>query len=572
MAVDTIGLISKVINSPWRKLIFPYVEASDDENCSITPTHWLSRVTSEATGREATRLGSSIDHSRSSTTASDWSAGSRASSTSSHLSSTDLADSFDSPWASAYVHWSQRGSDSDGEEDQGVAVTPKAPTSRRRSSKPRRPSSAVEPTAAAAASPPMEKSIRRHRSHSSEALKRGAPAQSRASRKRAVTQPLEPAGPLSHVNTWLPVELRQPALQAHGQQLSDIRLKGIGPSSASDSSIASSESDGSCHGDAGDDNPEAQLAVGIAKLKAERAVGKQSQEQGHAQSRTPNRTQSRKQSRQTPAAFRHRLDSVTDDEIAQHAGCMLASLADAVLELKVLRQGALRSRAISHPDVTQARQAQQIEVRDASIERTMSSDDLLLDPPWPVVDASALWRPSTTSSLRDEVRTWSQARSQTQASTDYRNGFVDQLMSKTPSWADLNTFQLDDEDQDTVDAEEDSDDVDEESHAYSSLWASPVASRSSSRFNLGRLSDELNAFEQADDVLPKPSVHLGQRLSRSAFSESRQDASAPLNTVVSPLWDQQEDDATPKGFDVRAPNSTFPHTRSWASILGLSLA
>lgn len=507
----------------------------------------------------------------------------------------------------------------------------------------------------------------------------------RHQRHHSLPTPLTPAQPLGQVNTFLPLRLPPPDLRAKSPLAYPVGCdfpeqheeKGRGPKfslasvestpghsrhhrrahtsrlasplktqfgaddgwdstqsspSSGNTSMQSAESDGSFHGDAGDEDPESQLAAGIARMKATKRAQEDKEEACVAKEQ--------RDIARARAAVPYDDDSVTRQQIQQHAG-ILTSLAELVLELKINRSGpAFRHRSSSCADVN-GLNAQAQPSSGSSLNRTQSADAL-----------EGLWthtrRPSHNSlfssgmstpyELRDEVARWSQRRSvpgTPKSATDGRAGTPKLgLLSYLPfasavrtrlaqlqrivtiaeasedSAAENDNENDDDDEEQLVDqayadtlafaaaaaqskhqshrmeaSQDQGDDEGElsysstnEDDALSSLWASPVTSRASSHYNLKLLSDEPCAFEE-----PGTSIDSGPRRPRLgdasmlrftqlnaglASKPVRSRRGASSATTVSPLWDQKQTD----GGDSNSESSLRPpaYTRSWSSILGMA--
>ncbi|CAO1615614.1 unnamed protein product [Sympodiomycopsis kandeliae] len=501
----------------------------------------------------------------------------------------------------------------------------------------------------------------------------------RHQRHHSLPTPLTPAQPLGQVNTFLPLRLPPPDLRAksplanpvgcdfpehpeekssmakfsagstddaeasfpHHRRAHTSRLASplVAQSSADDgwdnvqsspdsseTSNHSVESDGSFHGDAGDADPESQLAAGIARMKAAKRERQDEEARAAKEDRGTTRVK---------ASPTFDDDSVTMQQIQQHAG-LLTSLADLVLELKINRSGqAFRHRSSSCADVSSLN-AEPHTGTKAALNRTQSADAL-----------EGLWsqarRPSsncyfssgvsTPYELRDEVARWSRRRntpgsprSPSGAATHAsRSGLLSYLPFASALRTRLSQLQsivtiaeaenedsstgagatddnegeeqlVDQEYADTLafsaaasctkqvstqmePSQEQDDDQGElsysstnEDDALSSLWASPVASRVSSHYNLRLLSDESCAFEEPGTSIgsgPRPLLRLTQlNGSHHASKPMRNKRGASSASTVSPLWDQKQADEVDPTAESSLSSSAY--TRSWSSILGMA--
>lgn len=542
--------MASFLASSWRRLLFPYLEGTDDED-PTTNTHWMSNLTNQALGLDRDRSRDLTPTTSSSGTS--WSGETPPTSPSSLAS-----DSKDVPWASMYLRQSSFDqSNDDGSSSTSVASSDSQDTSlvshlrryerpghfaaqssgsrpgSRSRSRPRSHANIVDRINPAVAATPTQKLQRqeprtasqqlaalppalplpppalpinfrsaanaplrsRHDAHntSTSSLESVASTSSKTSRKsrthghrrqRSAThpQPLTPAQPLDHVNTFLPVRVPPLELQAKspleypagffadgdgdGDKLalkeslrstSRRTRRGNNPRStpsalASDGDVPSStatvihcsESDGSHHGDPGDDDPESQLAAGIARLKAkERERQQQQQQHGKARSnagQSSSRTVSQETTRRgsvTDAVVATAAPAAVDDddeqtskEIAEHAG-IFNSLADIVLEFKIMRSGPFRLRATSHAAVTDlAPQGGAAHAGAGPIARSHSVDTIGESPNMrttrafhhghgPAHAKSPMLLSSTgistPDSLRDEVKQWSRERRKSRA-------------------------------------------------------------------------------------------------------------------------------------------------------------
>lgn len=379
------------------------------------------------------------------------------------------------------------------------------------------------------------------------------------------------------------------------------------------------ESDGSFHGDVGDNDPDSQLAAGIAKLKAAR------------------RDQAQKEAQRPSWITQDRPQIITDAdddlqttrEIREHSG-ILTSLADLVLELRITRNGAaFRNRSVSYTDVSDLHN---LPARSSSnhngvqMSRTQSADAL------PDAWASAR-RPTTSSNLlgsgvstpyelRDEVIRWSRRRNMSieatttssepklTAALDTLLGYIpfastfkthlaqlqsilpiseapDDVETSAPSASqddNVRTAHASSRTEETCsDSEDDSEGLagtkSTGNDALSSLWASPVVSRSASHYNLQLLSDEPSVFEEHSTDSNAGSWRCrypGRDL--SAFTQlggdqagkkrPREEQKPKLTFTVSPLWDEgriEDDEATREQTAQKAV-----YVRSWSSVLGMA--
>ena len=170
---------------------------------------------------------------------------------------------------------------------------------------------------------------------------------------------LLPARPLS-INTAQPLRMPSPnvADMTSEQTLfinvpSPVAAAGPSPKTCSPSvvRIESSESDGSCHGDAGDQDPEAQLAAGIIRLREQR----RSTSSPKGQRRPGSKRRSSNQSlRSVVAAQPKVLDDADSDDaqsriIRTHGGNFVLRLAEMVLDFG---SSALEKLVVSSDDGT----------------------------------------------------------------------------------------------------------------------------------------------------------------------------------------------------------------------------
>lgn len=134
-----------------------------------------------------------------------------------------------------------------------------------------------------------------------------------------------PARPLS-INTAQPLRL----------SVSDVPspIATVGPSPKTSSPpvvrIECSESDGSCHGDAGDQDPEAQLAAGIIRLREQRRSSTKAQRRAGAKRRALAQSSPSSSKKQLPVS-----DDVDSDDglaIRKHGGNFVLRLAEMVLD------------------------------------------------------------------------------------------------------------------------------------------------------------------------------------------------------------------------------------------------
>lgn len=504
-------------------------------------------------------------------------------------------------------------------------------------------------------------------------------------RHHSLPTPLTPAQPLVQVNTFLPLRIPPPDLRAKSplaypvgfyfadqhteeaatvgssQQQAKVKtrrrmhrrdrsapsrstrtsvnslLDGRGrPSSSSSSSsegkasLVSVESDGSFHGDAGDEDPESQLAAGIAKLKREQQMPTQ-----------PPATSVSKVERHNTVPAVNELDDdlMTAREIEEHAGLM-TSLADLVLGLKVTRTGeAFRHRSASYTDVQDLRDCatRAAHSNNVHLSRTQSAD--ALEDSWanakrpnPAASTnSSLFSSgvSTPYELRDEVVRWSRRRrdaavrgsrssrtsppSYTSTLLDYIP-FASALMNRLAQLQSITAIAEVSEDgdltgsglgEDNKDDEQvidhehaatlaraasepftaDEDDEDAtppltttQDDAFSSLWASPITSRASSHYNLKILTDEPSAFEEHSTESSvgawrsryiDPSSLRFTRMNGQGAGMDVNRNSKSISHGVSPLWAENhidDEDESRDGLD----SSTPAYTRSWSSVLGMA--
>lgn len=152
---------------------------------------------------------------------------------------------------------------------------------------------------------------------------------------------LMPARPLS-INTAQPLRMPSPNVLEMTDEASlsntvPSPMAAVGPSpktwSAPVVRIESSESDGSCHGDAGDQDPEAQLAAGIVRLREQRRSGSNKTQRRPASKRRPS-IHSPKPVYAAPAVA---FDDVDSDDaesraIRNYGGNFVLRLAEMVLD------------------------------------------------------------------------------------------------------------------------------------------------------------------------------------------------------------------------------------------------
>ncbi|KAJ1018043.1 hypothetical protein NDA16_004912 [Ustilago loliicola] len=154
---------------------------------------------------------------------------------------------------------------------------------------------------------------------------------------------LMPARPLT-IDTAQPLRLSSQNVSAlSGESSLSVNvapsIAAVGPSPKTCSPpvvrIECSESDGSCHGDAGDQDPEAQLAAGIIRLREQRKASP-----SKSQRRTGSKRRSPGQPPRSPASKQQQLnvleDADSDDAqsivIRNHGGNFVLRLAEMVLD------------------------------------------------------------------------------------------------------------------------------------------------------------------------------------------------------------------------------------------------
>ncbi|CAO1636137.1 unnamed protein product [Parajaminaea phylloscopi] len=580
------SLLSAFVESPIRRLLFPYLEpyADGDDGDDDQKIHWMSHVAHQALGRDRP----SVTTAQSPRPGSQSPAGSDRTGRSSRPSSstsamplrcTTQSDDLDTPWLGMYQPSYESDSCDDGAEDDPADAQgyhhASSSTARARSATL---AAAPEKTPRGADRP----SRPRHglvRARTSDGSLGSHVPQRRRLRQRSAPQPLKPAQPLPHVNTALPLHL--PPLE----------LRAAVPcteSNAGEESPVISESDGSFHGDAGDADPEAQMAAGIIAL---RNAGRRSSSAAKAAS-SP-RASSPSAPSSTPTSNEQDLDA---RQLQECCGTFLPTVAKLFFEftLPSVDRGALKAASVA---------ALSNQAPTGLAEHSHSRH----------VPGGT----STPSSLRAEVNSWSRARRQTmpQSGLNPRRAGQPKAVSSssTPnqllgSWPLPEVMRRSASLQDFTDlvgagdttpyewpqrqsdagSEDGADDDDDEAAAYSSLWASPVTSRSSSHYNLRILSDEPSAFEQHDDSRATASslartYRLQQlRLQMSKLTEN--DGShvcrpAPAKSAVSPLWDMAriQDDLSPAEETSRDGSTgglgegRLPYARSWTSLLGVGV-
>ncbi|PWN27509.1 hypothetical protein BDZ90DRAFT_180749 [Jaminaea rosea] len=616
MAANPIeALVSSFVDSPLRRLLFPYLEGSDHEDPS-KKAHWMSHAYDQGLGRE--RAGAPHPH------ATSIKRDARHQMSPSSSSSTSLAEVMDGPWALMY--FGQHSDDDEDHDDDGHSEDHRSEDERERKRSTRtssrrrphraaghtgQPQSQTHSTARPSAAPrmytssgtlagvmPEREALKSHRRHH---------------RHLSAPQPMSPAQPLPHVNTMLPLRIPPPELQAKspleypGNYFGELPERSaprrrsqrrgsrpsngtvsdpeeINESSGSSSSDAawragnSSESDGSYHGDVGDEDPEAQLAAGIAALKA----------------------QQRANATAAAASSQSDADETFDREIAQHSGRVITSLADIFF-------GRARSRATSQPQ-----SPKEVNYSAATHIPRSQSVDALQEPAWrrnrDAAAAAMLRQTSTPASIRAEVQAWSQGRQESATATTR----TQRLLSSLPFAYSLfgpsslrlaETLDLEEEEgnvteETTVDSaytiraatlsnndislEYDSADDDAEeasTTAYSSLWASPTVSRSSSHYNLDLLAtDEPSAFEDAaGEEQQQQRLRSLQRLRMLALSSPEKEVApgrrkkTPITTAVSPLWDQShaDEDSHDDAYQLSQGAGQRGYERPWSSVVGL---
>ncbi|PWN22706.1 hypothetical protein BCV69DRAFT_280312 [Microstroma glucosiphilum] len=654
------------LDSSLRKLLFPYLEGADHEDPS-KPTHWMSSLAAEALGLDPSTSSSSLSSASSSSSSSRSRAarphgkGSTALYTSSSThntatSSSRTCDDLDQmkavPWASMYLNQYDEGEQSSSDEEDNVFAA--AP-----STKPWASRQSPQDTVQRRATLPLHFPARRQASSSSSqmlapthhALTARAdadPVSSTADKPKRIRglsapTPLTPAQPLNHVNTSLPVRIPPPriCLQGSAEATSLLPISRrqsrsdrdgwpqegeLTPSSSSSSLVQSGESDGSFYGDAGDDDPESQLAAGIARLKAKRRLEEATQT-AHA------KTQYEKVSKAEDITIVTTEDVTNEDTdasdlsasrlIADNCG-FIETLADIVLELKIRRSGSFRGRATSALDVPSLASDR---LHPTGLPRSQSLDALAEGELSQRMGARPKFGPegvSTPASLSKEVRQWSQGRRSSgsrhtsplltsrspsptplpppanKQGTSAKSLFgamslVHALLNQSAAYrycasiAEGTSEEEEEQKQQSAylsnDADGEGDSAtspdsdaidlgtgDIDTTAYSSLWATPVPSRSSSSYNLQLLGDERSAFEQDDWAIPspaRPQYLPSTRVTKASYNATRQ--GPPSKQRVSPLWAAtgEDDFGTDLLDDAGAQRPTYQ--RSWSSFLGMSV-
>lgn len=585
------ALMTDFIESPLRRLLFPYLEDDDDE----FSTHWMSNITIQALGRDRPSVLSTYTANPNSVS-------------STSKTSVEVAcqvEDLDTPWAYPYREpVSPICTDADAEASSSSKKHYRSShhtTLTSRSQSHHEHDDATLPTASSLRKPlPRSRTYEEPRRQFNQPLRR--------LRQRSAPQPLKPAQPLPSVNTMLPLQLPPLELRAREQaaiplvahepnKITTLRATSLdskarsfvkaSPTSSTHSPATSSESDGSFHGDPGDDDPESQLAAGIIALR-NRQRQHRSPSPGHFHRRT---------------SLGPRLDeteNLDDTRIEEHCG-VFASLADMLFEFDIsgLRERLGRRRGSGRRN-----------------ERSRSVDTLQQPHRRQLVRDN-----STPSSLRAEVNTWSRARRQTlprsrvplppiessgmlpSASASPLLGswpLASSLLKRSTSIQDLEdsmptydhefhpSFTSTSESYDSRAHDDDSNDdpEEEDQEALSSLWASPTTSRSSSQYNLRLLSDEPSAFQPADEVAVAQLLAYERRMGqqrRPILGFTKLDGNTKSSTdgklsahAVSPLWDVAKscdddvrDELENSGLAGRENASRLPYVRSWTSFLNV---
>lgn len=653
-------------DSSLRRLLFPYLEGADDEDPSKA-SHWMSNLAAEALGLDASHASSSSLSSGSSSSSSSLgraalphrkgsralyaSSSTRKTATSSSHTCDDLDQMKAVPWASMYFNQYDDGeASSSDEEDRSTAASPSKKIwatkqlsqeqLQRRFTLPARLPAHGQTRSSSQTSVPSDHTLNPQKEAALGTSKAGTPKRIRG---LSAPTPLTPAQPLNHVNTALPVRIPPPRICLQGPaEAASLLPLGLGksrsdragwpregeltPSSSSSSLVLSSESDGSFYGDAGDDDPESQLAAGIAGLKAKRRL-EEATKATHAKARCGKETKAESITVVTTSDATDADTDVADESasrlIADNCG-FIETLADIVLELKIRRSGSLRGRATSAVDVPSLASDR---LHPTGLPRSQSLDALVETELTRRMGARPTFGPegvSTPASLSKEVKQWSQGRRLSgsrhspppstsrpssptpsapppavSAGTSTQNLFgtislVQALLNRSAAYrycASIAEGTPEDEEEQhqpivspvndgfkegnlaAIRGSDSSDPGDGEVDvmAYSSLWATPIPSRSNSSYDLHLFGDERSAFDQDDWPDPSPARQEYLQAAEASKRASTIQRQGPLSMQsVSPLWvaTGEEESETDGLDDAGAKRPSYQ--RSWSSFLGIS--
>jgi hypothetical protein len=358
-------------------------------------------------------------------------------------------------------------------------------------------------------------------------------------------------------------------------------------------------------------------------LKAKRRL-EEATKAAHAKAQSEKQTKTENLTVFTTEDFTDGDADVSDDSasrlIADNCG-FIETLADIVLELKIRRSGTFRGRATSALDVPSLASDR---LHPTGLPRSQSLDALVETELTRRMGARPTFGPegvSTPASLSKEVKQWSRGRRSSGSRHDSPSlasrpssppppilpavsegtsaktlfgaiSLVQALLNRSAAYrycasiAEGTSEEEEDQHQrnlspyndgweeDSLFASRgsgDSADGEDDSMAYSSLWATPIPSRTNSSYNLQFLGDERSAFDQDDWPIPSPARQQylptanGRKL---PYATRLQGPSAKQS--VSPLWVATGEDGSETDLVDDAGAKRPSYQRSWSSFLGIS--